>query len=214
MRIRATMKLRNDIVIRAREEVGMNQRDFASFAGVPMYVVCRVETLDFSKKIKEEHILKLATAIGVSPDLIVPPGVDMKLPNEISVVRDLPPERLLSIPDRGKYVLEAPDEQASNQEELKALDETIDKFLSYREGVIVRSAMSGMTLKETGKRIKVCSEHVRHIYAKAMRKLTAPWSPLAKYTTQFAESVEWPENKGGRIRSSHQTVRYDTNERP
>lgn len=76
MKLRATLKIRNDHMISARSEHGWSQGRLAKAAGVPVAWVYRLEKLDFSGNpdLLETHAYAVAATLGIPVEQVLPDG--------------------------------------------------------------------------------------------------------------------------------------------
>ena len=186
MRLRATLLLRNEAMIAARERLGLSQSALGKRANVPIGFIMRCEKLDYPKRAYEEKVIVLATFLKISVDDIVPTElVGETIRNRYIQKIQISPEHLLEYRDtfHSRNILPAVDIELSEAESLNRVMDVLSgllQTLSHREREILklRFGLDGEeahTLEEVGRIFRVCRDRVRQIEAKAIRKLQQPW---------------------------------------
>lgn len=86
MRVRATLALRNAVMIERRKKYGLSQKVLAELAGVPLQFITNIEKLDFSgfdgehtHMTLEQRLTAVAGVLEVKPEEIVPEEVRGKV---------------------------------------------------------------------------------------------------------------------------------------
>jgi RNA polymerase sigma factor (sigma-70 family) len=189
MRLRATLKIRNDRMVSARERLGLSQTKLAEAAAASLHCVIELESLDYSrKKGLFEISLQIATVLGVPLEHVLPDGVEGKtFLSKFQASKDLPIERLLPSPDRKTRQLtdggigEAERRMDGEPDQYEVLDHALF-YLTQREREIIRSTYGlpscllgrprqPETRKSIAERWGITTSRVRQIEAKALRKL-------------------------------------------
>jgi len=178
MRLRATIQIRNDHMLKAREEKKLTQADVASLAGVSTFLISRLERLDYPSNYKYEEALLIADALGILPDQVMTERMKgWRGVTKFQKIDDISVDKLLASQEINQkhLILPSPSESLENQEIFDIIKKFI-KTLSYREQTIIkmRYGLEGYkthTLKETGKLFQISIARAREIEAKAIRKL-------------------------------------------
>ena len=179
MRLRATIRIRNDEMIEARKRLNLSQVGLAAFANVPLSLVCRLERLNYPRIFKEE-VLLLANALDLTPEQIFPKEMVGWGENTIfSFTKEVPTDKLLEYKERNNehYFLPAPDIVAEKNEKFEKIFSLIDKLESEREKQVMKMlyglGKSGKyhTTKDISKIIGLTRETVNHHHRNAIRKL-------------------------------------------
>ena len=184
MDIRATVKLRNDAMISARERLGLNQHKAAEAAGVSMGTWIALEKLDFSHysvAYLEEVSFKVAVFLTVPVEEVLPEElIGSNLGKPISQTRQVDPQILLeTVGRRDKHcILPDPADECEQEEKEKAIQKAL-KTLSHREREVINlrfGLADGVTytLEECGRIFRVGKERILWIEVKALRKLAHP----------------------------------------
>ena len=176
MKIRATLKLRNDAMIAARETRGWSQKKLSEESGVDFLRVIAIEKLDFTHPNVVNDAEIIATTIGVDKDEILSEGSVGKM-IENQHIRVVEPEMVHLLINSPSRILPAPDEDASMSEMKEVVTKSLDQ-LSYREREILKLRFGlgeneGMTytLEECARIFRVTRERIRGVESAALRKL-------------------------------------------
>lgn len=140
MRLRATIRIRNDEMIEARKRMKMSQVEMAAFANVPLSLVCRLERLNYPKLFKEE-VLMLASDLDLKPEKIFPIEMVGWGENTVfSFTKEVSTDKLLEYKDRSTehYLLPSPDETVQKNELQDKAFLLVDKLDSERERVVIK----------------------------------------------------------------------------
>ena len=180
MRIRATLQLRNDIMLQARKDHGLTQTSLAQLAVVPIWLVSALERLQFPDKYRYEQARRIADVLEINVDNVLPEKmVGWKGQTKFQYTQEIPVERLLEYKDTQErhYLLPSPDEEAQYDENMARVRIMVDN-LSYREREIIKLRYGlgedrmCYTYEEIGRIFKVERARVHQIEARAIRKLT------------------------------------------
>jgi len=199
IRVRASVRFRNDALLRAREAAGKNQRDMAKFCGVPFGVYADLERMDFSEALSEvttrtllRHGETVAVALGLEVETIAPLElVTARVgPKDFTAVADVSPKALLHAGTRYAERAALPAGFVAEQAENYGVLESAMRRLTCRQRRVLemRFGLGGsppMTLDEVGSVMRVCRDHVRQIEAEAIRKLRHP--PVARRLSELLE---------------------------
>jgi len=189
MRIRATMTLRNDVLIAHRQAMGLTQRQAAHVCGVGIWAYQKVEAMDFISPSVCAAAVQIATTWELPLTQIMPDAlIGEKVQSRAAVVVNMAPERLLASEVPARFILPSPADVAEGDEAKEALAAAINGLLMYRERQVLRLRMGldgerAHTLEEVGQAICVSRERARMIEAKAMRRLRmiGPDNPLTPF---------------------------------
>ena len=181
MEIRATLRLRNNKMITARNRLGLNQFDAAFQANVPCSFLQRCEKLDYPKMDCFNYCFRLAVLLTLNPDDIIPSELQgHTIPSTFVATQQIDTDRLLEYKATfdSRNILPSPDIELQDKEMsanvMKALG-----TLSFREREILKlvfglEGVGSYTLTEVAKIFKVTTERVRQVEARALRKLNHP----------------------------------------
>jgi transcriptional regulator with XRE-family HTH domain len=176
MKVRATLSLRNDAVISAREKLGMTQVQLAEAIGGSQREVSAIECLRFNH-VSEQAIARLAMFLCVEPEAIVPDDLRKKvIPNRYSIVREVDAQALIGIGPR--ILIENKTAPMEVAEMRAAIGAALDS-LTFREREIVKLRYGlddghEFTLAEVGRIFRTSPDQVRTIENRAIRKLQRP----------------------------------------
>ena len=171
--IRATLRLRNDAMISARERMGFSQKDVGELAGVSHFYVGMMERLDFDFPDTFERVQEVADVLGLVPQEIMPEELAGKIVPSTFVrrmVADTYALDNLMKNHQDKFILPSPDEMAERSEMHEIL-QGMTAELPYRQRETLRLRERGDTLEEVGRAFNISRERVRQIEAKAHRML-------------------------------------------
>ncbi len=178
MDIRATLKLRHEILITARESLGMSQKEFACYCDVPFWHIYKLECLQF-KYVPETTILKIAAKAKLLPENIMPDDfVGTNLEHTFIKKQAIENGRLLEEYknlQKQRLLVASPTDIAEIKLEFDEIKEHMES-LTYQEREILRLRYGidqehEYTLAEVGRIFKVSVERVRAVESKAIRKI-------------------------------------------
>lgn len=191
--MRATMRVRNDEMIAARERLGLSQKRLAGMASVRVDEVGSFESLKYDQIstpiIQKAHLL--AECLEIAPEAVLPAGVEGKNLNmDQRVIRTISCERLLTqeyIQRTNERMLPPPPGESMEKEEYIAsmLDQVFGKDnvtprpwevreKRHRTVLELRFGLNGNRphfLSEIAKRLGITRERVRQVEVKALRKV-------------------------------------------
>lgn len=175
MRLRATVRVRNDAMVSSREYLGWSQRDLAREAGVPEAHVFALEKLAYHELPQgraADSASKIATALALEEHQVLPPGcAGRDLVQDREAVATVEPERLLE----ARAAMEArllpgdPGEVVERADDASALARVLGE-LERRHRVALEMRASGCSFREIGKALKVSLERARGIHARAAER--------------------------------------------
>lgn len=183
MEIRATLNLRNERMVAARERLGLSQKAAASLSGVGLFRYARLEMMNAegSPDYLDDAARKIAAVLEIKDTDVLPPElVGKSIPHRLVRNFDIDIDRLLSpgaSQDAGRRALPPGDtmDRVLDQEILrKTLDWCLGK-LTWREREVLkmRWGLDGerLTLDECAKIFRMTRERIRQIEARGIRKL-------------------------------------------
>jgi len=194
VRIRATLKLRNDAMISAREAKGWSQGDLASACGTSIDRIVRLEKMDFSlpcpnradrdnlpirRYAFESLVASVATALAIPTETVAPSDAVIGQAIEADCVRvaEIPMSRLLSANSISRKYLPMEAEIDAISAKTQVDDLLRQTPLTFRERMVVNwmhglNGQQELSLRETAKELRVTRERARQIHMKALRKLS------------------------------------------
>lgn len=191
MHVRATLKLANEDMIRARESKGLTMKDLAAASGVSLCALYHMQRFKFSEGTRETWIRRadaVSLVLEVPSEALAPPEMIGEEISPLVRVAKMPPQQLLTIRDRAESRLTLPDpSEGPEYEELQAGVRNALKHLTSRERQVIirRYGLDGegpRTLRDVGKEVGVTAERVRMIEHQAlahMRRLGATRGALS-----------------------------------
>ena len=181
MRVRATLRLRNEKLLAAREALGLTQAKMAKLADVNLMTLCRLEQMQFAK-VKPEAIQRVAQAAELDIEEVCPSYLrEQDIPSSMVSVADLPQEKMMALANRvsATHRLPSPQDIAEETEAQKYLQKylswVLDK-LSFREREIIKLRFGigdgeVFTLKEIAHIFQISTQRVRQLEKKALKRL-------------------------------------------
>ncbi len=198
MKVRATLTLRNEAAIAAREKLGMTQVELGKACGVSQAHVSAIECLRFCDA-SEASIGKLAAFLCVDAEELVPPELRKQaLPNRHRLVRDVSPAALLGL--SATHMLEDKDAPMEAEEMRAAIRGALDS-LTFRERAIIKMRYGlydgdEYTFEEIGRILRVTGRHAHEVEQRALRKLMAPANTAAIRSAAFgADGDDRPQRR-------------------
>lgn len=188
MRVRATLRLRNDALISARERLGLTQAQAAERCGVPHGYYVGAESFNLRGKLDKRrkpmlvetaiaHARRIAAGMGLPIESVLSQEfLDRAPKSEITVVAEMSPRGLLEASERfaGRNALPA-DTLTRTKETADALRVALEKLPSrHRQAVTLLYGLDGggeRTLDEVGKAMRVSRERVRQLEHGAIWRL-------------------------------------------
>jgi RNA polymerase sigma factor (sigma-70 family) len=177
MTIRATLTIRNDKIISAREKRGWSQRRLAEEAGTFLHMVAQLEKLDYTHGHVLEHAIKIAEALQLGLEDVIPADASYAVPNRMQQTKDVHVSQLRLMHERTveRLVLPAPDAQAEENELSRVLDKAMN-ILTPRQRQVLTLRANGLTDKKIAERIKTTPANVWSLVNTAIHKMRHPKS--------------------------------------
>lgn len=180
MKVQAEIRLRHAELVQAREALGLSQRALADAAGVTLPTIQQLEMLQFGSALTRERAMKVAIALNLPMDVVLPPGVEENIMNNMVSVREVPTAKLLDMAGRTEARLMLPSpEDSAHHEELRDRLEDVLGTLTHREREIIKLRYGipdgkTHTLEEVGSRFNISLMRARQIEVRALHKLKHP----------------------------------------
>lgn len=180
MDLRATLRLRNDKMIAARERLGLSQKQVAELAGVHVCIIGSLESLRFADVFgnSAQKASRVAGVLELEPEDVMPAELVGKSIQTEHVRRFSAPVASL-LPEYNRFNLPSPSDAAAEGELSDSVDRVL-RTLTNREREILKVrfgfGLDGetMSLEAIAKTFGITRERVRQIEAKAIRKLQHP----------------------------------------
>lgn len=170
MRLRATVKIRNDHIVAAREERGWSQKETAMHAGIPLFWLANFEALRFTGNIKiaTRYATLLAATLGIKTNEVMPEGVwGVDIQTTRMAIQDVPADLLISSVNGGnRFILPAPDDAMELREQVAEYLGFIDNDRTrtiVAEYYGVDDIPAPYTLESLGRKHNLNRERVRQI---------------------------------------------------
>ena len=202
MRLRATVTIRNEPLLAARERLGLTQEEAAEWCGVTLSLFGRLERLEFPKTYPYENAALIANALHVNVEDIFPEElVGWRGETKVTYTQDVKPDRLLEYKNKqeGHYILPSPDEQVESSIELErmcrlvagctSLTKQQRRVIELRYGLGPDGEPKYLTLSATARVLGVGRERVRQCEAMAIRKLQR-WASSSILSKVMNEGVD------------------------
>jgi len=183
MKIRATLTLRNAVMIEARERSRLSQKSLAEIAGVRLEYVAIIEKMQFAslpwrsrQKTPDQIVESIAGVLEVDPKAIMPDEMrSIAVQSKHIRILDMSAELLSAQESR----LSLPSYEIAAQNELKDMVGALLKTLTFREREIIKLRCGFgdgiiQTYEQIGKAFNITRERVRQIEAKALSNLRVP----------------------------------------
>ena len=174
MRLRATLRIRNNALLEARMKIGLSQIKCDEFCDVPAGSTANLEKLNFKIFGVEKIVTRMAGMLLLKPEEIVPES----LRGEVLTTK------FVSIADVNEWQLPMIKNLELESSRAEDLEKAV-KTLSKREQMIIsdRYALSknqGKTLAGIAREMNLTPERVRQIERRALGKLAHPLQALQK----------------------------------
>ena len=180
--IRATLRLRNDNMLAARERRRFTQQDVALMSGVSQANVSQMERLDFNFPDTYERSAMVAAVLEVETADILPEGMERKIVqstfHKVVPMDSAQLEDLENLPV-GRFVLPSPVDVAAIHEAQEQLHGFIGQ-LPYNARRVVELRKKGMTLLQVGQVLGLSKERVRQIESNASRTIDMMGASFSK----------------------------------
>lgn len=174
--LRATIKIRNDEMISARERLGLNQTELGKLADLHVMDVARFEALRWSD-IRGDIRAKassIAGVLGLMEQDVLPPGMDgVSIQSTRTARAYVPVDSLLSMTKEVRLLASpAADDTAMTEETNRVLREMVSTLPGREAGIIdMRFGLDGQgprTLEETARAYGVTRERLRQLEIRAI----------------------------------------------
>lgn len=176
MKIRATLKIRNEAMLSARKRMGLSQSGLAVASGVNMHTVMRLESLDYRHgreqcwvDLLEKKATKIALVLEIPVESVLPQEcIGQNIPSTHVAVGDVSIGNLLATKER--FILPSPADVVMEREEtsrsLPYLNGALDQLDPIDQEIIRgRWSVDGSqqkTLMEVGKSVGLTKQGVRN----------------------------------------------------
>lgn len=187
MKVRATLKLRNDALISARERLGLSQKDAAVKCGVPMQTYMGAEKFNIRQSKGDRpplstetallHAERIAKAMGVdTSDLVSQEFLDRPPRVEYSAVAEMPPRAILEAGCRFEERNTLPANTLSDEESPKeflarALRSRSRKVQMALAMIFGLDGNAEHTYDEAAKKMGCSRERVRQLVNRGIREI-------------------------------------------
>ena len=180
MRMKAFIRIRNDVMITARKHLGLSQLDLGILSGVPIRSIICLEAMRY-KDVGAQlliHAQKISVALNIEITDVIPLNSEaFNCKTNIEFVREVPIENIIDFQESLALEYKDPSIAMEDKERLEILDRSIEERLTEREKIILvhHWGLRGTkpeTLGKIGERVGVTRERVRQILMKAERKLS------------------------------------------
>jgi len=179
MKIRATLTLKNNDMIAARERIGLTQYQAAELAGVGKTFYCDLERLNYRKvdeaMCSDQCVAAVAIALCLDEQQVYPDDLRGKRIISRHVrIADMPSDQLLDMSAVAASLpspMDATDERDIKMivhDALNGLDEIEKNVIEWHFGI---GQDDPLTFKECGKLLGVTGERVRKVEVSALKKL-------------------------------------------
>jgi len=176
MKLRATLRVRNDEMIRARWRKGLSQPRLAEAAGCKPWVVMALEKLDYTSLAVTENVEKIACVLELDTESVMP--LEMSGGQYIAdrqVIEDVPVSRMIASQNEMRGLLPSPVDIAEEKELKERISEILNTMNDRdREVISLRFGLNDgkeYTLEEISRACGVTKERVRQIEFKALNQI-------------------------------------------
>ncbi len=177
--VRASLRLRNDRILKARESLGLTQVGCAAAAGIPSYLLQALEKFDCygiehgNRRWTQVH--QLAEFLGLEFDDVAPPGViGRKARADVTRVASVGTEGLLGLGRSAQRIATDPLAKLITRSQREEVERGLG-VLSKRQSTVVRGlfGIGGpvQTHEAIAKRLRVSRTRVSQIRNKSLTKL-------------------------------------------
>lgn len=178
LRVRATLKLRNDAMITARKAMGLSQIAVGKILNICHTRIADMERFDFRHS-RQEDIVNVADFLHLTIAQIAPLSLRGKaIASDARYTGNVSPHLLQKLSQRYNTLqtTNIPLEAAIASDRHDNVNNVLDNQLTYREREIVKLRFgldgdSKYTYDEIGRMFKVTRERIRQVEMKALRKL-------------------------------------------
>ena len=179
MKVRATLRVRNDAMISARKRLGMSQKQCSAMAEVSMTFVQNLEKFDYSypktPAIFNRHAANVADLLGLEIDEVIDEElIGRSMIHEVSAVSEI---GLLQLTERleARALLPNPEDALFAEEEAQIVRAALAQ-LPHQQQEIIKSRMGFddepvLTYEELGVKMKKTRERVRQLEGHGLRRM-------------------------------------------
>jgi len=180
VRLRATIRIRNDAMLAARHKRGWSQAQAAQAAGVHAITVLNFEKMDYTRPKDRDlllsHAMKIAIALEITVDDVLPEGYEGTcMLAEQSIVKDFSLAELPDVWQHTKAITESTVDMVQEKERSDAIDDLIGKMPERTAEIIrCRFGLEGRefaTHNALGERLGISKARSQQIEAKSIRQL-------------------------------------------
>jgi len=178
MKVRATMRLRNEVMLRAREKKGLTQKQLASIVDSNVGTIGEIERFDYTYPHTLEVAARVAGALEIELNQVVDESLlGEALQSSFDRIVDIELAMIGSDTTSQKTIELNPLDLLSDKETSDRLFGSLSDLTSTeREVIKMRTGIGDAgripyTYEECGRIFKVTRERVRQVEAEGMRKL-------------------------------------------
>lgn len=157
IKVRVSVQMRNEAMLRAREAAGLTQAALAELCDCSSQVIGYIEQFNFKHGSSEQIADRIAGVLDIDRDDVMPPEMRGKwIPANMTTVVEADQERMVQIAEDTRRMI-------------SLLPKQRRKVIELRYGIGDESG--GHSLGEVGRMIGVTRERVRQIEAAALRQM-------------------------------------------
>lgn len=179
MRLRAQIRIRNDHMIEARRAAGLSQKGLAQLSAVPMAIIAAFEALQYrqihSKSINK-HANKLASAMNIPAELILPDGAQYDANTNIEIVREIPIANMMAFKESLALAYQ-PDDFVVEAEERDELSRALNRLTDREKKIYELRFRQDMDLEKIGRVMNLTRSRVGRLVYRIERKIKKFMSP-------------------------------------
>jgi len=180
MLIRATTRYRNELILKRRKQLEMNQKKYATFLDIPFHSLQIIESLRWPKNMKShganmhiKHVGSIAADIGCAVEDIFPDWLKKQNVENSVKIGNIEFKQLTK---DHVNLLEYENKNKRIGYDIERLHKIINLRLNNREKQVIEMRFglidgADYTLREVGQKINTTVERVRQIENTAIRKL-------------------------------------------
>ena len=188
MRVRATLRLRNDDMISARKALGWNQFELAKRAKVPPAAVMAFEALDYTRANAEAEAIAITVALKIGSDDVMPP--ELQGERIESTVERTSDHTAIALPVAPPTV---PHTDRLLSAERSEMTRRLIPCLSETEQTVIAKRLQGLTLEQIAQVVGGTKERVRCILNQAHSK-------MRRMVDEYEDNGTMPGSPGSRPR--------------
>jgi DNA-binding XRE family transcriptional regulator len=201
LNLRATLRVRNNDLVAAREQLHMTQAELAKSVGIPVQHLQALEALRFKRRAIPECARKVAQFLELDPERVVPLGAEgIDIESTVSAVAFVPTERLLTVAG-DRLQIAGPEELVGAEDLRSKIRAAIDRFPPKIARIVKsRFGLDGeaKTFAEIADEERLSRERVRQILCKFEREVRGYMggghrSPAAAELHRLYREVEYSD---------------------